>query len=83
MTTTPNRGGRPRGPGYRERMDAARLELHDAADALARLDIALADACMPLRAPARVTLREAWASLLHGARALDTHTHLPRPGGGS
>lgn len=78
MTTeTPGRG-RPKGPGHRERMDAARLDLHDAADAIARLDAALADACMPLRAPARVICREAWASLLHGARALDTATHLPR-----
>lgn len=78
MTTeTPGRG-RPKGPGHRERMDGARLDVHDAADAMARVDEALADACIPLRHPARVIVREAWASLMQAARKLDTATHLPR-----
>ena len=79
MTTTPTpRRGRPTGLGQRERMDEAHFDTHDSADAMARLDDTLAAEGVPLRAPSRVMVREAWVSLMQAARKLDTHTHLPR-----
>lgn len=70
MNPTPNRGGRPRGAlNERGHTDEARLDIHDAADGLVRLDAQLAQA--------RLAVREVWTSLAGAAHHLDTADHLP------
>lgn len=68
---TPRRG-RPKGSrnaSTRDQVDEARLDLHDAADGLVRLDAQLAQA--------RLAVREVWTSLAGAAHHLDTADHLP------
>lgn len=68
---TPRRG-RPKGSrnaSTRDQVDEARLDLHDAADGLVRLDADLVRA--------RLRVREAWSAVQNAALHLDTADHLP------
>lgn len=61
--------GRPKGSSTRDRMDTARLDLHDTADTLRRLDAELVQA--------RRLVREAWTAAAAAAQVLGTDEHLP------
>lgn len=69
MTAQTRGRGRPKGSTTRAQMDDARLDLHDTADALRRLDAELIEA--------RRLVREAWNAAALAAHHLGTAAHLP------